>query len=101
MGSRLVKGMMSLGMSVKTRRLVMTEPKDLLLINEQLRRSNHRWKTLALAACLALVLTALVGFAAISARERRVEAAMRDAAALRAANAAARAANAALTSQPR
>ena len=28
----------------------MTEPKDLLLVNEQLRRSNCRWKTLALAA---------------------------------------------------
>ena len=27
----------------------MTEPKDLLLVNEQLRRSNRRWKALALA----------------------------------------------------
>jgi hypothetical protein len=32
------------------RRLAVTEPKELLLVNEQLRRSNRRWKTLALAA---------------------------------------------------
>jgi hypothetical protein len=42
----------------------MTEPKDLLLINEQLRRSNRRWKVLALAACSALVLVLLLGFIA-------------------------------------
>jgi hypothetical protein len=30
----------------------MTEPKDLLLVNEQLRRSNRRWKT----ACFALII---------------------------------------------
>ena len=29
----------------------MTEPKDLLVIVEQLRRSNRRWKAVALAAC--------------------------------------------------
>jgi hypothetical protein len=42
----------------------MTEPKDLLLINEQLRQSNRFWKTLALAACSALIIMALVGFIA-------------------------------------
>jgi hypothetical protein len=42
----------------------MTEPKDLLLINEQLRRSNRFWKALALAACSALVLVVLFGFVA-------------------------------------
>lgn len=40
----------------------MTEPKDLLLVNEQLRRSIRRWKGLALAACSALVLVVLFGF---------------------------------------
>ena len=75
----------------------MTEPKDLLLVNEQLRRSNHRWKTLALTACAVLVLMAIGSFvvgsmARIQAeRERRValEARARAevaAAALRAAN---------------
>jgi hypothetical protein len=39
-----------------------TEPKDLLLVNEQLRRSNRRWKTLALAACAVLVLMAIGSF---------------------------------------
>jgi hypothetical protein len=34
----------------------MTEPKGLLLVNEQRRRSNRRWKALALAACAAMVL---------------------------------------------
>ena len=42
----------------------MSEPKDLVLINEQLRRSNRRWKTLALAACSALILMAVVSFVA-------------------------------------
>jgi hypothetical protein len=43
----------------------MTEPKDLVLINEQLRRSNRFWKTLALAACSALIVMAFVGFVAV------------------------------------
>ena len=43
----------------------MTEPKDLLLVNEQLRRSNRRWKALALTACAALVLVLLLGFVAV------------------------------------
>jgi hypothetical protein len=43
----------------------MTEPKDLLLVNEQLRRSNRRWKTLALAACATLLLLVVVGFVAV------------------------------------
>jgi hypothetical protein len=43
----------------------MTEPKDLLLINEQLRRSNRRWKALALAACAALAFVLLLGFVAV------------------------------------
>lgn len=43
----------------------MSEPKDLLLVNEQLRRSNRRWKALALAACSALVLVVLFGFVAV------------------------------------
>jgi hypothetical protein len=49
----------------------MTEPKDLVLINEQLRRSNRFWKTLALAACSALIVMAIVGyFAAYTAQMR-------------------------------
>ena len=47
----------------------MTEPKDLLLINEQLRQSNHRWKALALASCLALIVL-LVGGLFLTARLR-------------------------------
>ena len=43
----------------------MTEPKDLLLIKEQLRRSNRRWKALALAACAALAFVLLLGFVAV------------------------------------
>jgi hypothetical protein len=43
----------------------MTEPKDLLLVNEQLRRSNRRWKALALAACSALMLVVPFGFVAV------------------------------------
>ena len=42
----------------------MTEPKDLLLVNEELRRSNRRWKTLALGACSALAFVLLLGFVA-------------------------------------
>jgi hypothetical protein len=57
----------------------MSEPKDLLLAIEQLERSNRRWKTLV------LVVSAVLGFIAISGairaeRERaRAEAAMRQA----------------------
>ena len=43
----------------------MSEPKDLLCVIEQLRRSNRRWKALALAACSALVLVVLLGFVAV------------------------------------
>jgi hypothetical protein len=42
----------------------MTEPKDLLLVVEQLRRSNRRWKAVALAACAALAFVLLLGFVA-------------------------------------
>jgi hypothetical protein len=49
----------------------MTEPKDLLLVNEQLRRSNRRWKALALAASSALVLVLLLGFVAVYAAQMR------------------------------
>jgi hypothetical protein len=67
----------------------MTEPKDLLLVIEQLRRANRRWKALALAACAALILAALFGVATSERQRRRAEAAMRDAnAALARANAA-------------
>ena len=49
----------------------MSEPKDLVLVNELLRRSNRRWKALALAACSALILMAVVSFvAAMSAQMR-------------------------------
>jgi ferric-dicitrate binding protein FerR (iron transport regulator) len=47
----------------------MPDPKDII---EQLRRSNRRWKALALAACAALVLVALVGFVA-NLRERMLQ----------------------------
>jgi hypothetical protein len=49
----------------------MTEPKDLVLVNEQLRRSNRRWKALALAACSALVLVTLLGFVAVYTAQMR------------------------------
>jgi hypothetical protein len=49
----------------------MTEPKDLLLVNEQLRRSNRFWKALALAACSALVLVVLFGFVAVYTAQMR------------------------------
>jgi hypothetical protein len=65
----------------------MTDPKDLLLVNEQLRRSNRRWKALALAACAVLILAVLFGIASAERRRRQLEAAMRDAnAALASAN---------------
>jgi hypothetical protein len=43
----------------------------------RLRRSNRRWKALALAACGALVLLALVGIAGAVRNRMQVEAAMR------------------------
>jgi hypothetical protein len=49
----------------------MTEPKDLLLVNEQLRRSNRRWKALALTAWAALALVLLLGFAAVYTAQMR------------------------------
>jgi hypothetical protein len=52
----------------------MSDPGALI---EQLRRSNRRWKALALAACAALVLAALVGFLAKARERMQVEAAMR------------------------
>ncbi len=65
----------------------MTEPKDLLLINEQLRRTNRRWKAPALAACAVVILAVLFGVATAERRRRQVEAALRDAnAALASAN---------------
>jgi hypothetical protein len=57
----------------------MLEPKDLLLVNEQLRRSNRRWKALALAACAALVFVVFLGFVAMTRERMRAVAAMRDA----------------------
>ena len=48
----------------------MSEPKDLI---EQLRRSNRRWKALALAACSILVLLALLGFVAMSRDQMRTQ----------------------------
>jgi hypothetical protein len=55
----------------------MTEPKDLLLLVEQLRRSNRRWKALALAACALLLLVALFGVMRAERERMRAEAAMR------------------------
>jgi hypothetical protein len=49
----------------------MLEPKDPLLVIEQLRQSNRRWKTLALAACSALVLVVLLGFSAVYTAQMR------------------------------
>jgi membrane-anchored protein YejM (alkaline phosphatase superfamily) len=53
----------------------MTEPKDLLIVNEQLRRSNRRWKALALAACAVLILAVLFGVANVERERVRAEAA--------------------------
>jgi hypothetical protein len=50
----------------------MTEPKDLLLAIEQLRRSNRRWKALALAACAVLVL--MTCFSIVAATRARIQA---------------------------
>jgi hypothetical protein len=77
----------------------MSEPKDLLLVIEQLRRSNRRWKALALAACATLILAAFFSVVAAERARRQVEVAMQ---AERAARVAAlNAANAASPVQPR
>jgi hypothetical protein len=81
----------------------MLETKDLLLANEHLRRSNRRWKALALAACSALVLVLLLGFVALTTARMRAVAAIRaerDAAFARAHMAARAAAQAASTVTP-
>ena len=57
----------------------MSEAKDLVLVNEQLRRSNRRWKGLALTACAVLLLVALFGVIRAERERVRAEAAMRDA----------------------
>jgi hypothetical protein len=57
--------------------LLDTEPKDLLLANEHLRRSNRRWKALALAECAALVFILLFGFFAVTTARMRAVAALR------------------------
>ena len=57
--------------------LLDTEPKDLLLVNEQLRQSNRRWKTLALAECAALVFVLLLSFVAVYTARVRAVAALR------------------------
>src|SRR3954464_13555365 len=59
------------------RRPAMTEPKDLLLINEKLRRSNRRWKALALAAYGASLLAILFGVVAAERARRQAEVAMK------------------------
>jgi hypothetical protein len=55
----------------------MSEPKDLVLANEQLRRSNRRWKALALGACAALILIAFLSVMAATRARIQAEAAMR------------------------
>ena len=42
----------------------MTESKDLVLVNEQLRRSIRRWKALALTSCATLAFVLLFGLVA-------------------------------------
>jgi hypothetical protein len=44
---------------------------------EQLRRSNRRWKALALASSTALLFMLLVGIASLASQKMRAEAAMR------------------------
>jgi hypothetical protein len=82
----------------------MSETKELVLANEQLRRSNRRWKTLALAACSALILMAVVGFVAAMTAQMRLNhemtAQMRLNHELRAANAALASANQARVDAP-
>jgi hypothetical protein len=59
--------------------LLDTEPKDLLLVIERLRRSNRRWKALALAACAVVILVGLLSAMWAQAQRMRAEAAMREA----------------------
>ena len=59
----------------------MLEPKELLLANEHLRRSNRRWKALALAECTLLLLVTLFGFVTAYTARMRAEAAPQDKAA--------------------
>jgi hypothetical protein len=55
----------------------MSDPKDLVLVNEQLRQSIRRWKALALAACSVLALVVLVGFVGVTMEQTRAAAQMR------------------------
>jgi hypothetical protein len=57
----------------------MTEPKDLLLVNEQLRQSIRFWRVLALTACVLLVLIAAFGVIRAERERMRAMAAMREA----------------------
>lgn len=78
----------------------MSEPKDLLLANEYLRRSRRRWKALALAACSVLVIAVLLGSAAVYTAQMRADQEMRRAnAAVRRLAAVARARQASLAAQ--
>ena len=78
----------------------MLEPKDPLLVIEQLRRSNLRWKALALAACSALVLVVPFGFFAVYTAQMRADREMRRAnAAVRRLGVVARARQASLAAQ--
>jgi len=51
----------------------MTEPKDLLLVNEQLRRSNRRWKALALGASFVLAFMVIGSFVGAAWQQARLE----------------------------
>ncbi len=77
----------------------MSEPKDLVLANEQLRRSNRRWKALALGACGTLILVAVLS--AMAATRARIQAEFAIRQEQQARMAALRAANAANPGQPR
>jgi hypothetical protein len=55
----------------------MPDPNDLPIIIEQLRRSNRRWKALALAACSVLILATLLTFAGIAMQRMRAETQLR------------------------
>jgi len=81
----------------------MTESKDLLLIHEQLRRSNRRWKALALTACAVLAFVSLLGFVAVYAAQVRANRELRaaNAALARAHQARVEAQRAANSEQPR
>jgi hypothetical protein len=57
------------------RRPAMSDPKHLI---EQLRQSNRRWKTIALAACSVLVLAVLFGMVGVTRQQYQVEAQRRE-----------------------